>query len=329
MASVQLQTLDQQGSSSATSSSISQRTDRRSSVVEKNSLPKTSVYSPRSLPEQQQQQQQQEPSQERRRPQRQATLEETRQLTQELQTQPEQGPEQGPQRNGNSTLLSLWSKIVKNGGFIVAVLAFILGIGMIAPTVGQYTTGVWSAAKDYQEWCKGEQSVDNNITDACALIIDRPLPPPPGLSQVFRGIRRRDFEIADASMWNHLVEKDLKWSVSSTLFTVSMLAMGFKGSDVELVACSVAMGYLIEEAWFMLPLRSVLLIVYFIWEPWFAFDLGYVLLCADWAFFLQLQDKGISWVHIKELSWLDIGLMLNMCRIGYTSRSSRGFQYLI
>jgi hypothetical protein len=52
---------------------------------------------------------------------------------------------------------SLWSKIAERLGFIVAVLAFLLAIGMIAPTVGQYATGVWSAAKDYQDWCKGEQ----------------------------------------------------------------------------------------------------------------------------------------------------------------------------
>lgn len=151
MASIQLQTLSQQGSSSATSSPVSPSTDRRSTRAAETSLPRTSVYSPR--PSLQQQQRQQGPSQERRRLQTQATLEETPQTTQQLPAE----TQQEPQRTGTHPLLSLWSKIVKRLGPTVAVLALMLGIGMIAPTVGQYATGVWSAAKDYQDWCKGEQ----------------------------------------------------------------------------------------------------------------------------------------------------------------------------
>lgn len=170
MASVQLQTLDRQGSSSAASTSISPSTDRRSTQTTETSLAGTSVVSPRpSLQQQQQQQPQQGPSQERRRLQTQPALEEARGAIQQWLTQatPEETHEalqqspteaqQEPQGNGYQTLLFLWSKIVERGGLIVAVLAFILGIGMIAPTVGQYATGVWSAAKDYQDWCKGER----------------------------------------------------------------------------------------------------------------------------------------------------------------------------
>ncbi|OBT56278.1 hypothetical protein VE04_02506 [Pseudogymnoascus sp. 24MN13] len=289
MASVQLQTLDQQGSSSAASTSISPSIERRPTFTRatETSLPRASAASPGPLLEQQQQQQQS--SQEGRQLQTelaleearrmiqqwftQATSEETHGTQQQLQTEAQQG-QQEIENGTHDTPPSLWSKIAERLGFIVAVLAFLLAIGMIAPTVGQYATGVWSAAKDYQDWCKGEQSMKHTLTDACALIIDRPLPPPPGLNQVFKGVKRREVGSVDASPWSHLTDMELKGLYSTALFGFSMLAIALKGKDIELIVCSVSMGYLIEEAWAMLPLRSIFLIIYFIWEPWFAYDLG-------------------------------------------------------
>lgn len=65
--------------------------------------------------------------------------------------------EQEPESNENDTPPSPWSQFGKKLSIIATVLAFVLGIGMVAPTVGQYATGVWSAAKDYRDWCKDEQ----------------------------------------------------------------------------------------------------------------------------------------------------------------------------
>lgn len=164
--------------------------------------------------------------------------------------------------------------------------------------------------------------MEHTLTDVCALIVDRPLPPPPGLDQVFKGVRRRGVESVDASAFGHLTDKELKEFYSMILFSFSMLAIMFKGKGVELIVCSVSMGYLIEEAWFTLPLRSIFLIMYFIWEPWFAFDLGYVFLLMDQTFFVM--DGGD-----EELPWISLAVVLNTCRIGYTSRTSRWFQYLM
>ncbi|KFY83986.1 hypothetical protein V500_09690 [Pseudogymnoascus sp. VKM F-4518 (FW-2643)] len=310
MASVQLQTLDQQGSSSAASSSISPSVDTRSRGVAETSLPKTSVYSPRPSLQQQQQQQQQQPSQERRRPQRQATLEETDEATQQLPTQ----AQQGPQGNGDRTLSFPWSKFIKRITFIVTVLAFILGIGMIAPTVGQYATGVWSAAKDYQDWCKGEQSVNKTLTDICELVVDQPLPPPPGLNQVFKDIRPRGAESAVPSIWNLLTDE---WKafraflrtpvgacLATMLFSYGMLAVGFKGQDIELMIGSISVNYLTEGVWFML-FRVLFLGLSFAWKPWFTYTSGYVFLLADWAFWVQ--DQGL-----KEPSWVSRAVLLTL-----------------
>ncbi|KFZ17384.1 hypothetical protein V501_01750 [Pseudogymnoascus sp. VKM F-4519 (FW-2642)] len=333
MASVQLQTLDQQGSSSAASTSISPSIERRPTFTRatETSLPRTSAASPGPLLEQQQQQQQQS-SQEGRQLQTelaleearrviqqwftQATSEETHGAPQQLQTEAQQG-QQEIENGTHDTPPSLWSKIAERLGFIVAVLAFLLAIGMIAPTVGQYATGVWSAAKDYQDWCKGEQSMEHTLTDACALIIDRPLPPPPGLNQVFKGVRRREVGSVDASPWSHLTDMELKGLYSTALFGFSMLAIALKGKDIELIVCSVSMGYLIEEAWATLPLRSIFLIIYFIWEPWFAYDLGYVFLLADHTYFLGKvgDDEGTPWVGLA--------VVLNSCRIAYTTFKSQ------
>lgn len=178
MASIQLQNLNQHGSSLATSSSISPPTDTRSIGIAEISSPERPAYSrrhsaPQYLPQQHSQQQQHQPLQELRRLQRQATTEETSQLQErqqrssQEQRQPQsvatqvpqeiQTPQatqdlpapvqQGLQRNRDQSLLSK----------IITVLAFILAIGMIYPTAGQYMTGVWSSAKDYQDWCRDEE----------------------------------------------------------------------------------------------------------------------------------------------------------------------------
>ena len=41
--------------------------------------------------------------------------------------------------------------------FGVAVFALIIGIVMMGPTIGQYSTGVWSTAQTFQSWCQGER----------------------------------------------------------------------------------------------------------------------------------------------------------------------------
>ena len=165
MPSIELETLNQQGFSSAASSSSAPPDDTRSAAVAEVSPSETPEYSPGpSLQRQQRQQQpQQRPSQERGRLRTQATAEETRQTVQQLLTQPQQEP-QTPilrsQRSSNGILRSpwsLWSTVVKERGFEVAIFTLILGIVMMAPTFGQYATGVWSSAKDYQDWCKEEQ----------------------------------------------------------------------------------------------------------------------------------------------------------------------------
>jgi hypothetical protein len=163
--------------------------------------------------------------------------------------------------------------------------------------------------------------MEHTLTDACALIIDRPLPPPPGLNQVFKGVRRREVGSVDASPWSHLTDMELKGLYSTALFGFSMLAIALKGKDIELIVCSVSMGYLIEEAWAMLPLRSIFLIIYFIWEPWFAYDLGYVFLLADHIYFLGKvgDDEGTLWVGLA--------VVLTSYNIAYTSRSSRYFRW--
>lgn len=44
-------------------------------------------------------------------------------------------------------------------------------------------------------------SVNNTLTDVCELIVDQPLPPPPGLNQVFKNTIPRGAEGANSSIY--------------------------------------------------------------------------------------------------------------------------------
>lgn len=132
MSSIELRGLTQQGFSSAASTSNARPQNTRGAEV---SGPST--------------QPQQRPSQERARPPTQAIAEQTQQVVQQVSPQ----LQQAPQRNGRSA----WSTIVKERGFWVTVFALIIGIVMMGPTIGQYSTGVWSTAQTYQSWCQSER----------------------------------------------------------------------------------------------------------------------------------------------------------------------------
>jgi hypothetical protein len=64
-------------------------------------------------------------------------------------------PQQARQENGELA----WSTIVREHAFGVAVFALIIVIVMMGPTIGQYSTGVWSTAQTFRSWCQGERVV--------------------------------------------------------------------------------------------------------------------------------------------------------------------------
>lgn len=161
--------------------------------------------------------------------------------------------------------------------------------------------------------------MNNTLTDICELVVDQPLPPPPGLGQVFKDIRPRGAESAVSPIWNLLTDE---WNafraflrtamgacLATMLFSYGMLAVGFKGNDIELMIGSISLNYLTEGVWFML-FRVLFLVLSFAWTPWFIYILGYVFLLADWAFWLR--DQGL-----KEPSWVSLAVLLTLCVVGY------------
>lgn len=161
--------------------------------------------------------------------------------------------------------------------------------------------------------------MNKTLTDICELVVDQPLPPPPGLNQVFKDIRPRGAESAVSPIWNLLTDE---WKafraflrtpvgacLATMLFSYGMLAVGFKGQDIELMIGSISVNYLTEGVWFML-FRILFLGLSFAWKPWFIYTSGYLFLLADWAFWLQ--DQGL-----KEPSWVSRAVLLTLCVVGY------------
>ncbi|KAH8704765.1 hypothetical protein BGW36DRAFT_366141 [Talaromyces proteolyticus] len=86
----------------------------------------------------------------------------------------------------------VWDKGIKHRQAEIAVVALIIGVLMVSPTFGQYAGSLWSNAVTYQSWCKSEQEANHTLTSMCNMIVNKPMPPPPGLNEVFKDIGRRD-----------------------------------------------------------------------------------------------------------------------------------------
>lgn len=164
--------------------------------------------------------------------------------------------------------------------------------------------------------------MNHTLSDICELIVDRPLPPPPGLKQVF-DISRRGTQSVATSFWDRQVD-DWKAFLAflhrpvgalfpMILIVLSMLGMGFNGKKTKLMifSVSISMGYLTGGARIIFLFKTMFLLICFKVEPWFVFALGYVFLVTSWKFWIQ--DQGI-----KGLSWYEPIVLVIICFVRYT-----------
>jgi hypothetical protein len=338
MQSIPLQSLSRQGFSSAGSSSSAQPENSRSAAVGEVSPSGNPESSPGpSLRRQQGQQQlQHRTSQERGRIQASVITQQTLQVVQQT---PVAQPQQQQQAQQNNNDRSIWSTIIKERGFEVAVFGLVITLVMMAPTFGQYATGVWSTAQTYQAWCKDEQvgffpeieeakltnvffqSANHTLTHICSLIVDRPLPPPPGLNQVFKDVGRREVAVIAprAPSWEPLTDEErgkfyafLRGPVGNG---ISLMAFGFWVLTMRLEDQKGTF-----QKW--LNFALVLQVFKFSRRASLLFALRNVCLLMDWASWLR--KLGIKAISLSFLAVLPV-----LFAVGYMNEKSFGSQIAI
>ena len=141
------------------------------------------------------------------------------------------------------------------------------------------------------------QSANHTLTHVCSLIVNRPLPPPPGLDQVFKDIARPEpIPVTPPKVWKRATEEELEMAhafirgpvgngLSLMIFGFFLLMMPLENKDFKWAQ------FLFVYSAFMITRKAT-----------FIFVLRNVSLMMDWAHWLRrVGAKGPSWSSLMVL----------------------------
>jgi hypothetical protein len=166
------------------------------------------------------------------------------------------------------------------------------------------------------------QSVNHTLTRVCGLIVDRPLPPPPGLNQVFKDIGRRE-AVAVATpratsppVWKRATDEEREMyhafirgpvgnGISLMFFGFFVLMMRLEDKDLKWPYFALVLGVfdITRKASFMFSFRNVSLLM-------------------NWALWLRK-------VGVKGPSWASLAVLPVLYAVGYMNEKSMTTQITI
>ena len=166
------------------------------------------------------------------------------------------------------------------------------------------------------------QSANHTLTRICSLVVNRPLPPPPGLDQVFKDISRPELipdtppKVPSPPFWKRATEEELEMAhafmrgpvgngISMTFFGFFALMMPLEDKSLKWA-----------QFGFLFSLFSITRKVSFLYV------LRNVPLMMEWAFWLRR-------VGIKSPSFATLAVLPVLYAVGYMNEKSFGTQIAI